>query len=45
LRALAQVSRAFRKPEVRAALRGANEAKVIRNILCQDSKASTASAA
>lgn len=45
LRALAQVSRAFRKPEVRAALRGANEAKLIRNILCQDSKASTASAA
>ncbi|MCI4645162.1 MAG: PTS sugar transporter subunit IIA [Hyphomonadaceae bacterium] len=45
LRALAQVSRAFRKPEVRAALRGAADAKAIHAILCQASKASTASAA
>lgn len=46
LRALAQVSRAFRKPEIRAALRSASDAKTLRSILCQEgSKASTASAA
>lgn len=44
LRALAQVSRAFRKPEIRAALRGAGDAKTLRNILCPEGS-KTASAA
>ncbi|MEM9739261.1 MAG: PTS sugar transporter subunit IIA [Pseudomonadota bacterium] len=46
LRALAQVSRAFRRGEVRAALRTADTAESIYQVLCKDTaKAKAASAA